>query len=313
MGVELVSVSECQPRDEHYVQLERGNVLFFPQTPFALSEDERDVLRSTSLTGGSLHKNIAYRPASDKVTGFDKSLAHDSAKLREVLRAYSQRVLGLLRTFLPRYMEGCRVDFASFRPQEEEGRELPTKKRNDLLHVDAFPTRPTKGDLILRVFTNINKTKPRVWLTSDPFEPLARRYAREAGLPDIAGQSGGHWWSNVLRAIGLPVADRSAYDRFRLGFHDYLKFNRDYQRDCAKYRFEFPPDSTWMVFTDIVPHAVLSGQHALEQTVIVRREALAARQHAPIEILEALCGRPLAPTRDQNQSGKISSTRPGTQ
>ncbi len=193
-------------------------------------------------------------------------------------------------------MEGCKVDFASFRPQEEEGRDLPTKKRNDLLHIDAFPTRPTKGDLILRVFTNINKTKPRVWLTSDPFEPLARRYAMDAGLPEFAKRPGSSWPGNLLRAVGLPIADRSAYDRFMLGFHDYLKFNGEYQRDCAKYRFEFPPDSTWMVFTDIVPHAVLSGQHALEQTVIVRRESLAARQHAPIEILEALCGRPLAPT-----------------
>jgi 3-deoxy-D-manno-oct-2-ulosonic acid (Kdo) hydroxylase len=292
--VELVTVGDVQPREEHYPQLERGNILFFPRTPFALSEDEREVLRSTSLTGGSLHKNIAYRPASDKVTGFDKSIAHDSGKLREVLRAYSQRVLGLLRTLLPRYMEGCRVDFASFRPQEEEGRDLPTKKRNDLLHVDAFPTRPTKGDLILRVFTNINKTKPRVWLTSDPFEPLAQRYAMDAGLPEFAKRPAGPRLSSVLRALGLPIADRSAYDRFMLGFHDYLKFNEQYQRDCAKYRFEFPPDSTWMVFTDIVPHAVLSGQHALEQTVIVRRESLAARRHAPIDILETLCGQSLA-------------------
>jgi hypothetical protein len=293
--MELVTVSEVQPREEHYLQLERGNILFFPRTPFALSEDEREILRKTSLTGGSLHKNIAYRPASDKVTGFDKSMAHDSEKLRDVLRAYSQRALGLLRSLLPRYMEGCRVDFASFRPQEEEGRDLPTKKRNDLLHVDAFPTRPTKGDLILRVFTNINKTKPRIWLTSDPFEPLARRYAMDAGLPEFAKQPGGSWPGNLLRAVGLPIADRSAYDRFMLGFHDYLKFNEEYQRDCAKYRFEFPPDSTWMVFTDIVPHAVLSGQHALEQTVIVRRRSLAARRNAPIEILESLCGRPLAP------------------
>lgn len=294
--MELVTVGEIQPLEEHYQQLERGNILLFPRTPFALSEDERDVLRGTGLTGGSLHKNIAYRPASDKVTGFDKSLAHDSEKLREVLRAYSQRALALLRAFLPRYMEGCRVDFASFRPQEEEGRELPVKKRNDLLHIDAFPTRPTKGDLILRVFTNINKTKPRVWLTSDPIEALAKRYALDAGLGEFAKQPGPSAWTRALRAIGLPVADRSGYDRFMLSFHDYLKFNQDYQRDCAKYRFEFPPDSTWMVFTDIVPHAVLSGQHALEQTVIVRRESLAVRRHAPIEILEAISGRPLAPT-----------------
>jgi len=82
-----------------------------------------------------------------------------------------------------------------------------------------------------------------------------------------------------------------------LGFHDYLKFNAAYQQTCAKYRFEFPPDSTWMVFTDVVPHAVLSGQFALEQTVIVRRESLAAKQHAPIAILEQICARPLRSKR----------------
>jgi hypothetical protein len=292
----LVTIGEVQPLEEHYLELERGNILFFPRTPFALSEDEREVMRGVSLTGGSVHKNIAYRPALDKVTGFDKATVHDSERLREVLRAYSERALTLLRALLPRYMQACRVDLASFRPQEEEGRDLPTKKRNDLLHVDAFPTRPTKGDLILRVFTNINKTKPRVWVTSDPFEPLARRYAMDAGLPQFAKQPAASWWTKAMRSAGMPIADRSAYDRFMLGFHDYLKFNQDYQRDCAKYRFEFPPDSTWMVFTDIVPHAVLSGQHTLEQTVIIRRESLAARRHAPVEILESLCGRPLAPT-----------------
>ena len=294
--MELVTVNQVQPLEEHYHQLERGNILFFPCTPFPLAEGERDVLRGVSLTGGTLHKNIAYRPASDKVTGFDKSVVQDPGRLREVLRAYSQRVLGLLGALLPRYMQDHHVDFASFRPQEEEGRNLPTKKRNDLLHIDAFPTRPTKGDLILRVFTNINKTKPRVWLTSDPFEALAKRYAMDAGLGEIARRPAQSPLQKLLRALGMPLADRSAYDRFMLGFHDWLKFNQQYQRDCAKYRFEFPPDSTWMVFTDIVPHAVLSGQHALEQTVIVRRASLAGRQHAPVAILEALCGQKLAPT-----------------
>jgi hypothetical protein len=49
-----------------------------------------------------------------------------------------------------------------------------------------------------------------------------------------------------------------------------------------------------MVFTDVVPHAVLSGQYALEQTVIVDRESLVGRENAPIEILQGLCGRQLA-------------------
>ena len=73
-----------------------------------------------------------------------------------------------------------------------------------------------------------------------------------------------------------------------LRFHDYLKANAEYQQNCTKYRWEFPPGSAWIVFTDIVPHAVLSGQYALEQTVIVSRHALLAASRAPIEILKSL-------------------------
>ena len=293
--MELVTVGEAAPRDDYYLALERGNVLFFPRTPFPFSEEERNLLRSSELSSSRHHKNIAYRPASDKATGFDSGAVKDPERLRAVLRSYSQHALAFLRAFLPRYMDKCRVDFASFRPLEEEGRDLPTKKRNDLLHVDSFPTRPTGGDLILRFFTNINLTKPRVWLTSDPFETIASRYAADAGLPQIARGTDASFVTRLMRAAGLVPSNRSAYDRFMLGFHDYLKFNADYQRDCPKYRFEFPPDSSWMVFTDVVPHAVLSGQYALEQTIIVRRESLLKQEHAPIAILEAVCHSPLAP------------------
>lgn len=291
--MDLVTVTAPAPAEENYLALEQGNILFFPRTPFPFSEQERDVLRSSELSYSRHHKNIAYRPAADKVTGFDSAAVKDPERLRGVLRTYSQRALDFLRMFLPRYMGKCRVDFASFRPLEEEGRDLPTKKRNDLLHVDSFPTRPTSGDLILRFFTNINPTKPRVWIVSDPMAALAPRYAQDAGLSKIARGADGSLMNRMLRTAGLGTK-RSAYDRFMLGFHDYLKFNADYQRDCLKYRFEFPPDSSWMVFTDVVPHAVLSGQYALEQTVIVKRESLLKGEHAPIAILEAVCHHPLA-------------------
>jgi hypothetical protein len=78
-----------------------------------------------------------------------------------------------------------------------------------------------------------------------------------------------------------------------LHFHDWLKSNDDYQRNCARYRFDLPPGSTWLVFTDVVPHAVLSGRLALEQTVIVARESLADRENAPASILEKIAGRSL--------------------
>jgi hypothetical protein len=292
--VQLITVDEVSPREDYYLALERGNILYFPCTPFEVAEVDREMLRATGLSSSSHHKNIAYRPAEDRVTGFDPAAVSDPEKLRAALRLYSERALGFLWKLLPRYMERARIDFASFRPQEEEGRSLPTKKRNDLLHVDAFPTRPTRGDMILRFFTNIHQSKPRVWMTSDPMGALAPRYASDAGLGEMATQPRGSVKQRILRVFGGVDAKRSAYDRFMLGFHDYLKFNGEYQQSCAKYRFEFPPDSSWMVFTDVVPHAVLSGRYALEQTVIVSRESLAARENAPIEILQSLCGKPLA-------------------
>lgn len=292
--MELITLGEAEPREQNYLALERGNILYFPRTPFALPEEDRELLRSTGLSSSTHHKNIAYRPGEGKVTGFDPAAVRDVKKLRAVMRGYSERALEFLWKLLPRYMEKAKVDFASFRPQEEQGRDLPTKKRNDLLHVDAFPTRPTRGNLILRFFTNINATTPRVWMTSDPMAMLAPRYAKDAGLPDAASRPHGSFASRLLGAFGGIDAKRSAYDRFMLGFHDYLKFNGEYQQKSPKYRFEFPPDSTWMVFTDVVPHAVLSGRYALEQTVIVSRDSLVSRELAPIEILQGLCGQPLA-------------------
>jgi hypothetical protein len=211
-------------------------------------------------------------------------------RLHEILRGYSRRVVEFASQVLPRYAPHWKLDYASLRPVEEQGRDLPLKKRNDLLHTDAFPTRPTNGDLILRIFTNVNPVKPRVWITSDPFEPLAGRYAASAGLAETARRDPLFGIRKALHAAGLPVVARPPYDRFMLRFHDYLKQNEDYQRGCAKYRFEFPPGATWMVFTDVAPHSVESGQFAMEQTLLVAQKSLARPERAPIAILERLAG-----------------------
>ena len=282
-----------------HAALESGNILYFPNEPSGLTEQQRHFLLSIRQANGALHKNIAYRPLEDRLSGHEQPGTASAESLQAALRSYSEWATKFTGKILPRYQQHWRLDYASFRPQEEEGRDLPWKKRNDLLHVDAFPSRPTKGDMILRVFTNLNNEQKRVWLTSDPFASLAPKYATAAGLCNIAGQSDSsigqmrRGFIRALRSVGLPLADRSAYDRFMLGFHDYLKGNAEYQRDCPKYRFEFPPNTTWMVFTDVVPHAVLSGRFAIEQTFIIARSSLANPRHAPASILESLSGKPL--------------------
>ncbi len=222
---------------------------------------DREFLCGIRQDGGSLHKNIAYRPALGKISGTGKLAAATVERLRTVLEQFSRTAIAFAAAQLPRYEAHWHSDYASFRPVEERGRDLPFTKRNDLLHVDAFPTRPTNGGLILRIFTNINPSEDRVWITSDPMAALAARYAGDAGLARLAKHSPlGARQARALGGLGLPVTARSPYDHFMLAFHDYLKKNAEYQQSCPKYRFAFPPGTTWMVFTDVVPHSVESGQ-----------------------------------------------------
>ncbi len=287
-------------RTRWYCQkLEEGEILFFPRTPFELPEEDRAFLLGVRQASAAYYKNIAYRPTEDRVTGFAKGNV-DRERLHAILRASSQRVTRFCSEFLPPYARTWQLDYASFRPVEEEGRQLSLRARNDLLHVDAFPTRPTHGNRLLRVFTNLNPTKPRVWVTTETFDVLAPQFAMRAGLPAVAAQArsrGARLRRGLIRlarAAGLPVVDRAPYDQFMLRFHHYLKTNQQFQASCPRYRSEFPPHSTWMCFTDMVPHAVLSGQYALEQTFLVRRDALLLPLKAPINILERLSGTALA-------------------
>jgi hypothetical protein len=168
-------------------------------------------------------------------------------------------------------------------------------KRNDLLHVDAFPSRPTRGGRILRVFTNLNTTRPRVWTTTESFDALAQQYAKAAGLQQIAEDDSflGRTVQSLGAKLGIGTMSRTPYDMFMLRFHDYLKENAAFQANCPKIRMEFPPLATWVVFTDSVAHAALSGQYAVEQTFLIPPKALVAPEAAPFRILEGIAGRPL--------------------
>lgn len=277
--------------------LETGDILYFPNSPFPLSDDDRSFLIGQRQASSAFHKNVSYRPAEDRLKGVN---TESTERMLEVMQSFSQRAINFAAAFLPSYAASWKVDYASFRPLEEQGRKVKFKARNDLLHVDAFPTRPSHGDRLLRIFSNIHPDRPRVWATAANFERLAMRYAFRVGLPALPPNPVGLALDGAKRALnklGLPVVDRPAYDRFMLKFHDFLKANADFQERGGKDTWEFPPGSSWLVFTDTVSHACLSGQFALEQTLIVRREGLVHPELAPIAILERMTGFPLTPSR----------------
>jgi hypothetical protein len=274
-------------------QLERGHVLAFPGVPFDFPQADREFLLSQKQTGSRFHKNISYRPSRDLLKGVADD-SPDRERLHGIIRRFSAEVARFVDVFLAPYAGKRKLDFASFRPLEEKGRDLPLHKRNDLLHVDAFPTRPTRGARILRVFVNINADTARLWNVGEPFHVFLPKLAQSEKLAPPYRNSIVRGLARLADTVGLPVADRSRYDEFMLYLHDWLKENGNFQQNSPKEALAFAPGCTWMVYTDGVPHAALSGQFALEQTFIVPPDALVTPDVAPLKVLEKMTGRAMA-------------------
>lgn len=281
---------------EEYQGLEAGDILFFPTAPPLVDADERAFLVTQKQLGSAIHKNISYRPADDRIKGIDQADPAQAKRSRDILRAFSQRSIAFLSTFLKRYADDWKIDYASFRSIEEKGRKASQHARNDLLHFDSFPGRPSHGDRLLRIFVNIHPERDRVWITSDNFETLIPRFADRVGATRRPGLADGlkRGATKLAAGIGLPVVDRPPYDALMLKTHHAMKEDADFQANCRKDRWEFPTGSAWIVFTDGASHACETGQHALEQTFIIRRKSLTRPESAPIAILERIAGRPLA-------------------
>ncbi len=273
-------------------RLERGEVIFYPVCPFPLPEGDEMAFLLGQRLASRAHKNVSYDPRRDRAAGFHHESADQAERLRGLLATFARGVSAWLARLLPRYAASWKPDLVSYRPIEEATRKARLKARNDLLHVDAFPTRPTNGWRILRCFVNVNPTEPRVWVTSDPFARLLERYGAAAGLP---GRHNIDWvrrvQDGVLRLFRPGRPARSPYDAFMLRLHDYLKASEAFQERTAKHFWKFPPGSAWLAITDTCSHAVLRGRFALEHSYFLAPESLALPDESPAALLARACGR----------------------
>ncbi len=286
--------TEDKNRLRYASELENGNILFFPAVPFEFPQDEIDFLLAQRQTSSKGRKNIAYKPQVDKITNHETIDSNAADRMKEILRNYSLRVTTFLNALLFPYAKHWKLDYASFRPFQEWGRKLRLRARNDLLHCDAFPTRPLHGARILRFFTNINPTEGRKWITSKLFGELVYEFGGSQGVsfpPSVKYSLKSRIekkMKQLLGAMGIKIPQRSPYDIFMLKMHNFLKENTEFQTNCPKDHWEFPPNSCWAVYTDLVSHAALSGQYALEQTFIIPQKALLFPEKSPVSIIERL-------------------------
>ena len=264
-------------------ELERGNVLLFPELKFSLAPEEAQLL-SPEITGNA--KNVSFDPSNGSLRASGLSDA-DFQALQELMKRFAASSRSLLRNVLPRYENGLEQARTSFRPAEIAGRRTSWRKDDTRLHVDSFPSSPTQGKRILRVFANINPHgHSRNWKLGEPFERVARRF-----LPSLTRPI---WGSDrVLHLLRITKRRRTAYDHYMLQLHDRMKADSAYQSQAAQRAWEFQPGNTWIVFTDVVSHAATSGQYALEQTYHLPVESMRDVSMAPLRILENLLGREL--------------------
>lgn len=272
-------------------RLERGEIVMFATCPFGLpAVDELAFLRSQA-SAGSVHKDINFNPARNVVTGFRHDSAAQADHLREVLHSFADGAAGWLAGLLPTYARSWQPDRISFRAEEEATRKLRLTARNDLLHFDAFASRPTRGCRILRLFVNVNPIDPRIWVTSDTFAAVFAQYGARAGLP---GSTAGGWtrlFGEGLLGLFQPGAgERTPYDVYMLRLHHFLKTCDEFQERASRRLWHFAPASAWLVFTDAVSYAELRGQYALEHSFFIAPGALALPAESPLAMLEEACG-----------------------
>jgi hypothetical protein len=263
--------------------LEAGAIVHFPALAFPLETHELKFLNPTTVHGA---KNVSYNPKDGHVGGTATAGA-DLERLRALLDRFSRATAALIGQLFP-YGSGVRQGRTSLRPVEVEGRATSWRHDDTRLHVDTFPSTPTRGERILRVFSNINhEGRPRVWKIGGPFEGVARRFTPTLRAP----LPGAH---AAMYALRITKSMRTPYDHYMLQLHDRMKADHEYQGQAGHLTHAFPAGSTWIAYTDQVPHAALSGIHQLEQTFYVQVASLRNPATAPLRILEGLFGRKLA-------------------
>ena len=275
--------AQAHSRPEWTAALEAGKVLYFPRLGFAVQPEEQALLREDTLAPKS--RNVSL--GADGVLKGAAGSAPEQQALAAMVGRFRQQALRLVDDLLPEYQGLLRIAPTSFRPRQVETRAQSVRADDQRMHVDAFPSRPSYGERLLRVFTNLNPHGvPRVWRVGEDFETIARRFLPQAKPYRL-------WQAKLLNAVHATKSLRSEYDHLMLQLHDLMKFDEQYQKNGTQVTVPFPPGSVWVCFSDQATHAVMSGQFMMEQTLYLPPGKEVDPQASPLAILTRLVGRPL--------------------
>ena len=269
--------------DQVIAALEGGQVVVLPHLAFNLLPEEERFL--SSIWSDKKAKNISLRPNAGLRGATGSEL--DMLALRGMIERFASQSQQLISKILPSYTPNLTVANTSFRPFEVEARVSSYRKDDTRLHPDAFPSNPTQGTRLLRVFNNVNPDgKPRVWRVGEPFTQMATQF-----LPKTKALFPLQAW--LMKQLHITKRTRTEYDHRMLQLHDQVKADMDYQKNSPQQSVNFMPGTTWIVYSDQVLHAAMSGQYMFEQTFHLPFSGLKNPETAPLSVLEKMLKRSL--------------------
>lgn len=290
------------PTHDAEALIEAGKVLSFAHLPFVLTADEQPFLHERWADAEAKNISVRWPPAMSPHGSPPAMSPHGSphselrgavgsdaekAALHAMITRYADQAEAFALRLFPHYKGKLVRGNSSFRPVQIAGRATSWRQDDSRLHVDAFPSNPTQGTRLLRVFSNVNPAgEPRKWRVGEPFEAHAQRY-----LPKLSRPLPGSAW--LQHKLHITKKRRTEYDHLMLQLHDRAKSDAEFQRTSPQLRVDFAPGTTWVVYSDQVLHAVLSGQHMMEQTFYVKVEDLKFPEKSPLRTLERLTQRNL--------------------
>ena len=281
--IDVTELAQVASRPEWTAAVEAGKVLYFPRLGFDVQPQEKALLREDMLSPKS--RNVSL--GADGVLKGAGGSAAEQAQLAAMVARFRQQALQLVDALLPEYHGHTRIAPTSFRPRQVETRVQSVRADDQRMHVDAFPSRPTYGERLLRVFANVNPADvPRVWRVGESFETVARHFLPKAKPYSL-------WQAKLLNAVKATKSLRSEYDHYMLQLHDLMKFDESYQKNGRQVKMPFPPGCLWVCYSDQATHAVMSGQFMMEQTLYLPAGHEVDPTSSPLAILTRLMGRPL--------------------
>lgn len=272
--------STLPAEEEITAPLESGKIAYFPHLAFALDPACADPIAMAERLGGlsAKRKSVSYNPKDQRIKGMEET-APQSAPIKNMLQAYAMFAEKLITVLCPFYAGNLRTGRTSFRPLEVKDRPSSYRKDDSRLHVDAFPSMPMGEDRILRVFSNVHpQQQERIWRVGEPFAEVVSQFFPRLRAP---------WWKErqILQMLHITKKERTLYDHYMLQLHDHMKYDMNYQQHAKQQTIAFAAGSTWVVYSDVVSHAAMSGSYLLEQTFYLPFTKMQEPSLAPQRVL----------------------------